>query len=164
MYSIFIIPPEPIFSQLKNKIDELAKQFNGPVFEPHMTLVGNIEMDLAELEQKVKELAGNTSKFEVKTSEVSFSTTYFQNVFVKVKPSARLMQLNLNAKKLLGMENNLFMPHISLLYGTQDMERREKAAFQIELPELSFEARELAIVPASEDMSKWIPVSKIPLI
>ena len=154
-YSIWIIPPEPIYSQLKNIIDQLARDYNGPTFEPHMTLLGNIDKDLSEIESKARKLATNIDKLELSLGPISFSTTYFQSVFVRVNSTAKLMQLNLEAKKLFGMDNNVFMPHISLLYGDHSMTAREEAASKVQLPQSSFVVNEFIITPATSDPSEW---------
>lgn len=161
-YSIWIIPPQPLYSQLENTIDTLARKYNGPVFEPHMTLLGNIDRDLSEVKQKVKEVANRIEKLELSLGPVSFSTTYFQSVFVRVNSTAQLMQLNLEAKKLFGMENNVFMPHISLLYGEHDMVTREKAASEIQLSETSFVVNKFIVTPATLDPSEWQHSAVIP--
>src|SRR3989338_2483853 len=154
-YSICTIPPDPIYYQIKATIDQLSKRYQGPQFDPHMTLLGEIEADLSELEQKVKKLATGLSKLELSLGPVSFSTTYFQSVFVRINSTAKLMQLNIDAKKLFDMENNVFMPHISLLYGDHSMTAREEAASKVQLPQSSFVVNEFIITPATSDPSEW---------
>lgn len=159
-YSIVIVPPEPVFSQLKVIIGKLAKEFNGPIFEPHITLAGNIEMNLPHLEEKLNVLS-RIDKLDLKLGEVSFSTTYFQNVFIRVNPTAQLLELNINAKKLFGIENTVFMPHISLLYGNQDMKKREEAASKIKIAPTSFTADSFIVIPATPDPSQWAHVLEV---
>lgn len=154
-YSIWVIPSEPVYSRLKNIIDRLSMEYSGPVFEPHMTILGNIDKDLTVVEQKVKELANSVDKLELSLGPVSFSTTYFQSVFVRVNSTAKLMQLNLDAKKLFDMENTVFMPHISLLYGDHGMVAREKAASKVRLLPSSFAVNQFIITPATSDPSEW---------
>ena len=48
-YSIWAIPPDPINSKLRDIIRNLSNDFNGPIFEPHMTILGNIELDLQQI-------------------------------------------------------------------------------------------------------------------
>ncbi|OGZ35116.1 MAG: hypothetical protein A3A94_00525 [Candidatus Portnoybacteria bacterium RIFCSPLOWO2_01_FULL_43_11] len=154
-YSIWIIPPEPIFSQLKNVIKKLSVKYDSPIFEPHMTLLGNINQSLPGIEQKITELASYVNRLELSLGPISFSTTYFQSVFVRVNSTARLTQLNLDVKKLFNMENNVFMPHISLLYGNHDMTIREKAASEVQLPLSSFVANEFIVAPSTSDPNQW---------
>ena len=161
-YTIWIIPPEPIFSQLKNTVDELSRKYNGPIFEPHMTLLGNINNELPEIELKVKELATYVDKLELSLGSVSLSTTYFQSVFVRVNSTAKLMQLNLDAKKIFSMENDVFMPHISLLYGNHDMAIREKAALSLQFPASSFVVKQFVITPVITNPDQWEHSATIP--
>lgn len=155
-YAIWIIPPEPVYSALKQSVDQLAKEFSGPIFEPHMTLLVSTHKELSEVERLVKKLADQTERFELSLGPVSFSTTYFQSVFVRVNSTAKLMQLNLDAKNLLQEENSVFMPHISLLYGEHDMPTREKAANKIVLPRSKFMITSFVIIiPATLNPKDW---------
>ena len=164
-FTIWITPPEPIYSQIKAVIDRLSLGYKGPQFEPHMTLLGDFYGEnLSEVEQKAKKLA-TINKLELTLGPVSFSTTYFQSVFVRTNSNAKLMQLNLDAKKLFSKENDVFMPHMSLLYGDQDMATREKAASSVELRPVSFAVDKLVIIPAdSDDPKDWKPIATIPFI
>ncbi|OGH16460.1 MAG: hypothetical protein A3C30_04695 [Candidatus Levybacteria bacterium RIFCSPHIGHO2_02_FULL_40_18] len=161
-YSIWTIPPDPIYYQIKATIDQLSKRYQGPQFDPHMTLLGEIEADLSELEQKVKKLATGLSKLELSLGPVSFSTTYFQSVFVRINSTAKLMQLNIDAKKLFDMENNVFMPHMSLLYGDHDMLTRGKAASTLMIPSTSFVIDKFLITQTTGAPSEWKYVATVP--
>lgn len=161
-YSIWIIPPEPVYTQLKSIIDELAKNYNGPTFEPHMTVLGNIDKDLSQIERFGKELAESFDTLQLSLGPVSFSTTYFQSVFVRVNSTAQLMQLNIDAKKLFNMENSVFMPHISLLYGDHDMTTREEATSKVQIPQASFVVNKFTITPATSDPKEWEHSTTIP--
>ena len=164
-FTVWLIPPEPVYSQIKSIIDRLSSEYKGPSFEPHMTLLGGFSSDnLSETEEKVKDLA-KFDKLDLTLGPVSFSTTYFQSVFVRVNSTTKLMQLNLDAKKMFGRENDVFMPHISLLYGDHDMVMREKAASSVELPSASFVVDKFSITPAdSNDPKDWKIISTISFI
>ena len=161
-YSIWVIPPEPAFSILQRTINELAEKYGGPVFEPHMTILGNVSGELPEIEKKLKELASHIDKLELGLGPVSFSTTYFQSVLARVNSNAKLMQLNLDVKKIFGMENDVFMPHISLLYGDHDMETREKAVREVKLPETTFIVKDFVVIPIKPNPKDWISLLTIP--
>ena len=162
-YSIWVIPPEPLYGQLKDTIEKLSREFGSPTFEPHMTLLGNINQNDEDIEVKIKEMANITNKFELSLGSISFSTTYFQSVFVRINSTTELMELNLKAKGLFNMENNVFMPHISLLYGIDDMKIRETVASKINLPNSSFIVDELIVTPATDNPDEWQHSLKVPL-
>ena len=155
-HHIWVIPSEPLYSDVQKTIRQLSEEYNGPIFEPHMTVLADIDKDLTEMEPGFRELAKSVKNQEFSLGPISFSTTYFQSVFVRVNSTAQLMQLNLDAKEKFSKANDLFMPHISLLYGEQDMSVRESAALKVKLPVLSFVAKELAIITTiSPDPGQW---------
>jgi len=151
-YTIWLIPSEPVYGQLKTIIDKLSREYNSPTFQPHLTILEHIEMDPSEIKQKLETLNKNLIGLELSLGPVSFSTTSARCVFVRVNSTAKLMQLNLDAKKLFGFENDVFMPHISLMYGDYDMETREKATNKIQILPATFTVKEFALIP-SESLS-----------
>jgi len=162
IYSLWIIPDSKTKESLSKIINKLSKKYNSIVFEPHMTLLGVINCNEKTIIKGVKKLVKTVNPFTLTLSKVSFSTTYFQSVFVRVKSTAKLMEVNLAAKKILKIDNDMFIPHISLLYGNYEMKVREQIAEQIKLPKMAFKAKEIGIVPIRQDPSEWKALIKIP--
>lgn len=162
-YSIWLIPPEPLYSQIKSVIDGLAAKYQGPVFEPHMTLQSISQGEFTKVEAKLREFSKQIDSLKLSLGPVSFSTTYFQSVFIRVNSTAKLMQLNLDVKKLFNEDNTVFMSHISLLYGEHDMATRERAANTVSLPETEFVVKNFVIIPATINPNDWKHLATIPL-
>ena len=163
-YSLWIIPSSSLKKSLDEIILKLAKKYKSPKFEAHMTLLGDINSDEKTIIQKTKKLVSKTKTFPLQLGEISFSTTYFQSVFVRVKSTAKLMETNLKAKRIFQMDNNVFMPHISLLYGNHKMILREKIAKEIKLPKnKSFKAKNIIVVPSTQTPAEWEHLAEIPL-
>ncbi len=163
-YSAWIIPSKPVFNELNEVINNLSLKYKGPVFKSHMTVLGNIDEELSKIQRAVEESVMGLDPLTLSLGPVSFSTTYFQSVLVRVNSTAPLLNLTLNIKKLLNIENHVFMPHISLMYGNHDMKTREKIAAEIKLKNLPFIANEIVIVPIPEKQnpSEWAPIATIP--
>lgn len=162
LYSLWIIPSPDTKKRLKKIIIDLSKKYDGPVFEPHMTLLGNIHSEESECVKNTKVLASQIKPFTVSFGDISFSTTYFQSVFLRIKSSAKLMEVNLKAKKLFNIKNNVFMPHISLLYGDHEMKIREKISSRIHLPtNLSFKVNQIVVTPSTPNPSEWKHLAEI---
>lgn len=160
-YSIWIIPPEPIYSKLKSIIDDLASKHDAPKFEPHLTLVSMISMDLLDLEKTVSTIAKETKPFEISLGPVSCSTTYFQNVFVRADSSAELLSLKMQFQEELNLPQEMYMPHLSLFYANNSMEERVKISKSFEAPEGTFIAESLVINPAVPDPKDWYHAANI---
>ncbi|MCL5675736.1 MAG: 2'-5' RNA ligase family protein [Patescibacteria group bacterium] len=153
---IWITPPPPLYEELKKIIDSLSAKYHTPVFSPHMTVVSEINADLETIKNIAGNIAAQTNPLKLSLGPVSFSTTYFQSVFVRVNSTAALMQLNLDLKKAFNLENSVFMPHISLLYGLDDMKIREKIVSQLpKFKESVFEAKEMVVIPQTTNPKSW---------
>lgn len=150
-YSLWIVLPEEVKKVLNSLIAELVEKYESVIFEPHITLLDDIKCESEKIATlKAKKLALRIKKLNLEFGETSFSTTYFQNVFVRIKSTADLMAANLEAKKEFGSENKFFMPHISLLYGDHSMAIREKITREIKLPKMKFISTKIAVI--SSDM------------
>lgn len=165
-YCVWIIPPQPVFDELNKIISDLSVEYKSPIFKSHMTLLGSTECELDTIRKAVEAVAKSTKKLNLTLGPISFSTTYYQSVLVRVDSTAGLMQLNLDLKDALGIKNNVFMPHISLMYGDHDMKTREEIAAKIKLQNTSFVADGIVIVPVAEKSKPedWEPVVTIPFL
>lgn len=161
LYSLWIVPPIRIGEPLQEVIANLSVKNGSPDFEPHITLLGDVSSDLKSLKQKAELLASKLKPFPISFSEVSFSTTYFQSVLVRVKATAALMNANMLAKEIYKVDNNVFMPHMSLMYGNQDMKGREKVVSEVVLPKnISFEVSKLVIIPSTQNPKDWVHIAE----
>lgn len=159
-YSLWIIPPPSVKKKLEDSILALSQEYKAPVFEPHMTLIGDVDMDKETAIQKANKVAKTIHPLKLTFSEVSFSTTYFQSVFARVKSTADVMNANVYAKKVFGLENNLFMPHISLLYGEHTMKVREEIANKLIVPTALIEANTMVLVPSASNPAGWLHIEE----
>ena len=100
-YSIWVIPPEPIFGQLSKVISELSSKYRCPIFAPHLTVLGNIDRELSEIKQVIEKIVSDLDNLNLSFGPVSFSTTYFQSVLIRINSTAKLMQLHFDIKNCL---------------------------------------------------------------
>jgi 2'-5' RNA ligase len=162
-YSIQIVPNKNLLKELTDIVKQLSEKYHTPIFVPHMTIVGGFESDLKTIKQKLASIARTVTPLNLELGPISFSTTYFQSVFVRVNSTAGLMDLNLKIKKEFNLSNNAFMPHISLVYDIPDMKTREKISKEIELKNTKFTATELGVITDSFNPDEWKTVFSIPI-
>jgi len=160
-YFVCIIPPQPVFGELSKIINDLSVENQSPIFFPHLTVLGNVDRELSDIKKAVETVAKNIESFYLSLGQVSFGTTYFQSVLVKVELSAQISNLNLELKKLLNMDDNVFTPHISLMYGNQSIETRENIAKKTIIQSKGFDVAGLAIVPDKPNPEEWEPIANI---
>lgn len=80
-YSRGFIPSEPAYSLLKKEIKKFSEKFKAPVFEPHITLLGEIEEKKDEMIKKAFTLTSRIKPFEVELNEICSGENYFQKLF-----------------------------------------------------------------------------------
>ncbi|SRR5258708_11570565 len=165
LYSLWVVPPPEISDLLQKLITNLSSKYNSPSFEPHMTLLGNISSDKKPMLEKANTLVSKLKPLPLSLSEISFSTTYFQSVFVRVKATAELMNANLIAKDIYQTDNSVFMPHISLIYGNHSMEERGKIVSEVILPKnITFNAEEIIVIPSTQNPNEWTHLAELQLL
>ncbi len=163
-FSLWIKPSTQILEYSQPIIERLSKEYSLPLFPAHITLLGEFIREKDEIVEKTKAYAKTLTPFEIQFSEVSFSTTFFQAVFFRVKSSAKLLEANLHAKEQFEIENSVYMPHMSITYGNKTIQEREDIAHSLKLPNLpSFQFETIVINTGSDDTKDWEQVLEIPI-
>ncbi|HJX59385.1 MAG TPA: 2'-5' RNA ligase family protein [Patescibacteria group bacterium] len=161
-YSLWITPNGEAKATLDSSVKDLSAKFHGPTFEPHMTLLGPIYGEIDEIVAKAGLLAKQIKPFQVSLGQIDFSTTYFQCVFVRVQTGTSLLTARSFAQKTFN-DTTVFMPHISLYYGNDDIGQRKNIAKSINLPRLEFLADKIIVTPATQNPQEWEHLAEIPL-
>lgn len=154
-YSIWIIPQNELYKNLANTISNLAKKFSAPIFEPHITLLGDIAISRNELLSRSYELAHSLEPFEVSLTSLDQDDEYLHCVFLKAANNYEIIEANLLARNLFGREDDTkFEPHISLLYGNFPKPVRDEIISDLEgrfKPQI-FSIKELYVVLSSSNI------------
>lgn len=131
-YTLWLMPKGTVYERFFGLIKKLALENNGPVFEPHVTLLGEFTNSLEEAIKGAKELVKDQNPFTINLEEIDYQDFYFRTLFVKAQITQPLLALHEHAKALFNMRSiPPYMPHLSLLYGTYPNELKEKIITQI---------------------------------
>ena len=123
-----------VYERTKEVIDELAEQYNGPKFIPHVTIVGGIEVDSEEdamvLSKRLEEGLAWFGNVECNFKDVlQEPSRWNQALIIEMIPSDTFLQLCRFSRKILGLEQQeqggdcitfpppAGVPHASLFYG-----------------------------------------------
>lgn len=164
-FSIWLTFPQDIKQQLETVVRSLAEKHKSPIFEPHITLISQVTGTEEHVTNQVKVLAKNTKAFNLGLTDVDYSTTYYQSVFVRITTSLPLIKLRMQAQKIFDIDG-FYMPHTSLVYGNFPPKVREKIAKSIKLPRLKFKVDTLVVTPSGESVKSpqdWIHLASISL-
>lgn len=117
-YHLWFKPSGAAYAILARTIRELAQELNGPVFEPHVSLIGNLGGTEQELAQRTKDLAQQLQQFKVVLTEPSYRDDHFHCLFMLVEQTPAMMNaFDFASDFFFQKPNQAYVPHVSLAYG-----------------------------------------------
>ena len=141
--------------QLRNKIHKISEKYAGPIFEPHITLVGGFFGKEIDLVKKAKTLSTLIRPFNVIFDKVNYSDEFFLSFFLKMKfTDGMKLARNIACKEFNYYEND-YLPHMSLAYGNYDKSIKLQMAEEIdEIPD-GFLADKIFLTYNNEIDLRW---------
>ena len=112
MYSIWFESSLKQLTEIKKVIKNLSEEENKDYFEPHVTLVTNLNS-----EQSAMDVFNKIPKkrFDITFDTIQEGTTYFQRLFLTSKDNTNFQN------SIIDIEGwpSLWVPHLSLFYGNE---------------------------------------------
>jgi 2'-5' RNA ligase len=159
--SIWLQPTGKTKLRFEKIIKELSRKFNAPVFQPHVTLLGDIINQ--EVMGKIERLSKVIKSFNIRLNKIDFLDEYFRCVFVRAVVSEELLNANSLARKLFNrQEDPEFMPHMSLLYGHYPIELKKNIISELTI-DVEFPVEYLYLMDCSGEPAEWFLIKKYPL-
>ena len=151
----WLIPAAPARDYFREIIGRLAARYGSPVFEPHLTLAVREDAS-SQGEERLTRLPAEA--VEVSTTGIAFSTQFTKTLFVRCAASPLLLQF----RALLGAaEDEIFDPHLSLLYHQLPSGEDARLAAELEPPcpaikfDVSAAVRCRIPVSTAADVAAW---------
>ena len=157
----WLMPAKPARKFFQGLIEELARRYDAPVFEPHVTVhVGEDHADAAEkaLSRGLREW----QRINLKQLGVDHSDEFIKTLFVRFAPDKKLQRLNaiIRAAAQDPVRYQL-KPHLSLLYKSIPVATRRALADSITVPfsEVTFDGlravRCISPTQSRPDVEAW---------
>lgn len=164
-YHHWFKPSGVAYDVLARTIRDLARNLNAPTFEPHISLIGNLDGTEEAIIQKTEQLASQLEPFTATLTKASYRDTHFNCLFMLVEQTPPLMQAHRVASEFFHKPPQDFMPHVSLVYGSYPESRKQFIIAN--LPDdvrTSFEVTMLYLVRAnSPDPKDWQEIGSFPM-
>jgi len=135
-YHLFLEPSGQLAENLSEVIKELAATYDGPVFSPHVTLLGRIPgADDASVLKIAKTLAATYAPFSLTLGELGTEDSYFRALYMHVTEREVMKRRHKEALAAFNMEDEQpYTPHLSILYGNYPKETKKKTMHTLEVP------------------------------
>jgi hypothetical protein len=138
----WLIPAEPAHSFFQRIINDLARRYDAPVFEPHLTI--HVGADQADAAANALEKAASESELVRLTPlRIDQSDEFIETLFVQFAMTVELGKINGIIRHAANDSSHYELkPHLSLLYKNLPAATRSKLADSIILPfsEISFDS------------------------
>ncbi len=130
----WLIPAEPAHCFFQEAINDLARRYDAPLFEPHVTIhVGASHVDAAE--RALSKAARECQSITVKTLGIDHSDAFIKTLFVQFALNTNLQQLNAIVRSAAEDSSDYKLdPHLSLLYKKITPVVRSELADSINVP------------------------------
>lgn len=164
----WLIPAEPAHNCLQQIVDDLARRYRAPAFEPHVTI--HVGADCADAAKKALGEAARTYKLtRLRTLGVDQSDEFIKTLFVQFAMSAELQRFNEIIRTVAHDPSQYELkPHLSLLYKNLATATRRELAASISIPlsEVTFNAikavRCVSPTKSDADVEAWRVVASAP--
>lgn len=143
-------------------MDRLAAQHDAARFEPHVTLVPNVESGEEAAAATLTSLAAAMTPIDLNFASLGVEDTYFRALYLVPEPSEQLVALHQAVQRLWSLDPWPFRPHLSVLYSgiSEECKRPMIDSISIGLPlTIRFDAIELWA--ATPEVCDWYRVAKI---
>ena len=130
----WLVPSEPAHSFFQGIINDFARRYDAPVFEPHVTVyVGADRADAAE--NALEEAARKCKLTALTTIGIDQSDKFIKTLFVRFAMTARLGKINGIIRHAANDSSQYELkPHLSLLYKNLPAATRSELAVSITVP------------------------------
>ena len=121
MYALWLMPAIKQRIKLAHLIQALSDEHGGPLFDPHITLLADIEGDENRLIDQTRRLASQMTQFSVRVRSLDYLHEYYKSFFIRIEGSDLIDLARSKAQVLFAHKKTSsdFMPHLSLIYGYQ---------------------------------------------
>lgn len=162
-YALWLIPEGVAYDLTKGYIDKLSDIYHLPNFEPHITVLSDIRSPGI---PEICEFAGSLAPFRVHfDNKVEHPDAYFRSLHLTARETPELMALFAKARERFGSNGSSYFPHLSLAYSGFNRQTKRKMVQELgDVPEISFEARQLVLFNASPErpVSSWEAIEHFP--
>jgi 2'-5' RNA ligase len=152
-HSIWLLPEEHQAEQLREIISQLCIETRCPNFEPHATLVGDLEMSPKQSASVCKEVFSGSGSIVGKAAGIERTPSFFRSLCVNLTFDDNI----LNKQKLLSHRfrsgpSSDFRPHVSLAYGLSESQKLDAKCLAkiVELARKNINFDRIAVVNSAQ--------------
>jgi putative hydrolase of the HAD superfamily len=155
-YSVFLTPSGADFAYADNLIREICGKYDGPAFEPHVTVYSGEFSDLDALKKAVSAAVSGIRPFSLRVRGVGCGEEYFRSLFIEFEEDSVLREIHERIRVGVETESEYkLVPHMSLLYSDMPLRHKEALAKRVVPDRSGIHFDELKIVTPRNREVGW---------
>ena len=148
-------------SDLSEIITKLARKYNGPVFQPHCTLVGKTDILLTRMKSAIINLIDKYKPIDVHPEKFGYTNYLWRTLYIELKEKQILTNWHEHICDLLSINcDKDYLPHISLMYNSVSLKEKKRLSGKIKLKSV-YEIYSIQIVDCSGKVDEWNPIFEL---
>ena len=148
-------------SNLSKIIIKLAQKYDGPVFQPHCTLICKTDVSLSKIKSTIINLNCDFDLSKIHTKKIVYSDNLWRTLFIEIIEKQLLTGWHNNLCDLLSINPDKdFLPHISLMYNSISVKEKRIIFNRIQLKPV-YKIQSIQIVDCSGKVESWKPVFEL---
>jgi hypothetical protein len=143
-------------------INHLAQTYEGPVFEPHVTLYSGTYAPDERFDAILAQAGSEAEPLRLHVDTVSYTAQFTKTLFVQFQPSLRLSRLSDRIRAHASQPFDYVLdPHLSLMYKcmSEAEQRRIAASIRVPLDTVTFDEVCVTVTPtptrSPQDVARW---------
>ncbi len=154
MHSIWLMPDEAMQTRLSTINRGFADKWGGPVFEPHITLLGDLDCNFTQISNLCTGLFSKTSRQSAQVQSADGTDCFFTSLFLDIDLPGNFKTKRSECAEALGVQPASYRPHVSLAYGPiQTTEKSYEIGRLVkEIGGLEFDVTSIALVESSNSI------------
>ena len=161
MISIWLTPAKEDSAYLQEIVNELASEYQAPVFSPHCTLYSPIDLEVNELDKILEKAGEKLGSLYVTMDKLDHTTNIWKTVFIELEKSLELSNLQHSLVSLIPDPKPYeFLPHISLIYKKMTAEQQEEIIINLAVRN-SYKMDRIIAMKTGPDVKHWEKVAEV---
>ena len=156
--SFWLVPSIEDENYLSKIVKILSARFNAPLFRPHLTVWGGIEIEEEKTIEVAKRSIAGIKEFAVEVEKIDAIPVFLKSIFLQIKTNDQLDLIHSRLKQEFDKENYVLNPHISLVYGNFPTPMKQEMMARLDIKKF-IQIDKVAVVAASEkgweDIEGW---------
>ena len=161
MISIWLTPAKEDSAYLQEIVNELASEYQAPVFSPHCTLYSPTDLEAHELDKILEKAGEKFGSLYVTMDKLDHTTNIWKTVFIELEKSLELSNLQHSLVSLIPDPKPYeFLPHISLIYKKMTAEQQEQIIRSLAVRN-SYKIDRITAMKTVPDVKHWEKIAEV---